>query len=53
VPAVDRPQYRPARAKVNADRMTSYMVSHGEFSRSLQGTMVDSRIFVQQVSYQE
>jgi negative regulator of sigma E activity len=53
VPAVDRPQYRPARARVNADRMTSYMVSHGEFSRSLQGTMVDSRVFVQQVSYQE
>jgi sigma-E factor negative regulatory protein RseA len=53
VSAVARPKYRSARASVDADRMTSYMVSHGEFSRSLQGTMVDSRVFVQQVSYQE
>lgn len=50
---LDRPINRTARTRVNADRMTSYMVSHGEFSRSLQGTMVDSRVFVQQASYQE
>jgi negative regulator of sigma E activity len=38
---------------VNRDRMTSYLVSHGEFSRSLQGAMVDSRIFVQQASFEQ
>jgi negative regulator of sigma E activity len=41
------------RRQVNPERMTSYLVSHGEFSRSLQGTMVDSRIFVQQARFQE
>ncbi len=41
------------RSPVNRDRMTSYMVSHGEFSRSFHGTMVDSRIFVQQASFEE
>jgi hypothetical protein len=42
------------RAKaVSRDRMTSYLVSHGEFSRTLQGPMVDSRIFVQQASFEE
>ena len=39
--------------RINADRITSYMISHGEFSRSLQGTMVDSRVFVQPASYRE
>ena len=37
---------------VSPERMTSYMVAHGEFSRRLQGTLVDSRIFVQPASYQ-
>ncbi len=44
--------YSVRRSAVNRDRMTSYLVSHGEFSRSLQGTMVDSRIFVQQASFE-
>jgi anti-sigma factor RsiW len=48
IPAVDR-----RNGRINADRITSYMVSHGEFSRSLQGAMVDSRVFVQPASYQE
>lgn len=39
--------------RINADRITSYMVSHGEFSRSFQGAMVDSRVFVQPASYRE
>ena len=43
----------PGGGRITADRMTSYMVSHGEFSRSLQGAMVDSRVFVQPASYQE
>lgn len=41
------------RAALHPDRMTSYLVSHGEFSRSFQGAIVDSRIFVQQASYGE
>ncbi len=41
------------RAVLQPERMTSYLVSHGEFSRSFQGAIVDSRIFVQQASYGE
>jgi negative regulator of sigma E activity len=41
------------KSTVNSERMTSYLVSHGEFSRSLQGVMVDSRIFVQQARFEE
>jgi sigma-E factor negative regulatory protein RseA len=48
-----RIQARGQRKQVNRDRMTSYLVSHGEFSRGLQGPMVDSRIFVQQASFEE
>lgn len=40
------------RAAIDPDRMTSYLVSHGEYSRSFQGGMVDSRIFVQQASFE-
>lgn len=36
---------------VSPARMTSYMVSHGEFSRNLQGTLVDSRVFARQAVY--
>ena len=48
-----RSQALNQRNQVNRDRMTSYLVSHGEFSRGLQGPMVDSRIFVQQASFEE
>jgi negative regulator of sigma E activity len=34
-------------------RMFNYLVSHGEYARSFQGTMMDSRVFVQQASYEE
>ncbi len=37
----------------NRERMTSYMVSHVEFSRSMHGAMVDSRIFAQQASFEQ
>ena len=37
---------------VDSDLLTSYMVSHGEFSRGFHGTMVDSRALVQQASFQ-
>jgi len=41
------------RASINSDRLTSYFVSHGELARSFQGPMADSRIFVQQASFEE
>jgi negative regulator of sigma E activity len=41
------------RSTLNRDRLTSYMVSHGERARSFQGPMADSRIFVQQASFEE
>lgn len=37
---------------VGNERLTSYLVSHGEFSRGFHGTMVDSRALVQQASFQ-
>ena len=42
-----------SRARLSPERMTSYLVSHGEYARSFQGAMVDSRIFVQQASFEE
>jgi negative regulator of sigma E activity len=45
---IDQPELQ--RNAMSPDRMTSYMVSHGEFSRGLQGTLVDSRIFVRPAS---
>lgn len=41
------------RSSLHRDRLTSYMVSHGERARSFQGPMADSRIFVQQASFEE
>jgi negative regulator of sigma E activity len=41
------------RASINPERMTSYFVSHGEYSRSFQGPMGDSRIFVQQARFEQ
>jgi len=43
----------PRRVAINPDRMTSYLVSHGEYARSFQGAIVDSRVFVQQASFEE
>lgn len=48
-----RPVAAVTRRPLNRDRITSYLVSHGEFSRSLHGTMVDSRIFVQPARFEE
>jgi hypothetical protein len=53
---VSRPRaagQRTQQASIAPERMTSYLVSHGEFSRSFQGSMVDSRIFVQQASFEQ
>jgi len=41
------------KAAINRERMTSYLVSHGEYARSFQGPMADSRIFVQQASFEQ
>jgi anti-sigma-K factor RskA len=53
LPANSRGLSGVRKSRVNSERMTSYLVSHGEFSRSLQGVMVDSRIFVQQARFEE
>jgi hypothetical protein len=47
MPRIDR------KAAINRERMTSYLVSHGEYARSFQGPMADSRIFVQQASFEQ
>jgi anti-sigma factor RsiW len=41
------------RASINQERMTSYLVSHSEWARPFQGPMADSRIFVQQASFEQ
>jgi negative regulator of sigma E activity len=41
------------RRPMSDERMLSYLVSHGEYARSFQGTMMDSRVFVQQASFAE
>jgi negative regulator of sigma E activity len=41
------------RASIDPERMTSYFVSHGEYSHSFQGPMGDSRIFVQQARFEQ
>jgi len=48
----DRSGGSARKAAITPERMTSYLVSHGEYSRSFQGAMVDSRIFVQQASFE-
>jgi len=41
------------KASINKERMTSYLVSHSERARPFQGPMADSRIFVQQASFEQ
>lgn len=48
-PAVTATPGRP----MSDERMLSYLMSHGEASRSFQGAMSDSRVFVQQASFEE
>jgi anti-sigma factor RsiW len=47
IPEIER------KASINRERMTSYLVSHSEYARSFQGPMADSRIFVQQASFEQ
>ncbi len=46
------PAAKPAPA-LDEDRMLTYLVSHGEYSRSFQGAMMDSRVFIQQTSFED
>ena len=41
------------KASINKERMTSYLLSHSERARPFQGPMADSRIFVQQASFEQ
>ena len=41
------------RAAINQERLTSYLVSHSERARPFQGAMADSRIFIQQASFEQ
>lgn len=50
--AVGSPQRRQ-QMQLNRNRMTSYLISHGEHARSFHGAMADSRMFVQQASFEE
>jgi len=47
------PRQRRAQAALNPDRLTSYMVSHREYSQPLHGPIANSRIVVQQVRFEE
>jgi hypothetical protein len=40
-------------AAVDRERLTSYLVAHGDYARSFQGPMGNSRIFVQQASFEQ
>lgn len=42
-----------SQSTMDSDRMLSYLVSHGEYARSFQGSMMDTRVFVQQASFEE
>ncbi len=46
-------QSRPPSAQLHQQRLRSYLISHGEYARPLQGAMADSRMYVQQASFQE
>ncbi len=48
-----RHQRELERIRLNQERMRSYLISHGEHSRSLQGAITDSRMYVQQASFSE
>jgi len=41
------------KASINRERMTSYLVSHSERARPFQGPMANSRIFIQQASFEQ
>jgi negative regulator of sigma E activity len=50
---VSLPAAARERVRIKRDRMRSYLISHGEYARPFQGAMANSRIYVQQVSFEE
>ena len=48
-----RHQQELRRIKLNQERMRSYLISHGEYSRPMQGALADSSMYVQQASFSE
>ncbi len=52
-PVRARHQQELRRIKLNQERMRSYLISHGEYSRPMQGALADSSMYVQQASFSE
>jgi len=52
-PVRSRHQQELRRIKLNQERMRSYLISHGEYSRPMQGALADSSMYVQQASFSE
>ena len=50
---VDRHQRELRRIRLNQERMRSYLISHGEYASPLQGSIANSRMYVQQASFSE
>ena len=50
---VDRHQRELRRIRMNQERMRSYLISHGEYASPLQGSIANSRMYVQQASFSE
>lgn len=48
-----RHQEELRRIRLNQERMRSYLISHGEYARPLQGALADSRMYVQQASFED
>lgn len=51
-----QPPVMPVRSpsvQLNRERMRSYLISHGEYARTFHGAMADSRMYVQQASFEE
>jgi negative regulator of sigma E activity len=50
---VSLPAAARERVRIKRERMRSYLISHGEYARSFQGAIANSRIYVQQASFEE
>ena len=48
-----RHQEELRRIRLNQERMRSYLISHGEYARPLQGALADSRMYIQQASFED
>ncbi len=52
-PVRARHQRELRRIKLDQERMRSYLISHGEYARPMQGALADSSMYVQQASFSE